>query len=174
MTVVPRSSKVNTMAMGSQSGLSPNDVQSLNKAYSCVGRAYTNGGGHLQVQFSSLLIISSLRREHRGTKSLVTMCKKILKYYLHCYGEPFSHHATTKLRAMYGQICLLLKYGQIFLLQIYNMLPHCCSTAGKAPTHQVSGSNLVMRILLFVQGYSSWGMSKLVLAQPLSLRNTVG
>ncbi len=76
--------------------------------------------------------------------------------------------------SMYGQICLLLKYDQFFLLQIYNMLPYCCATAGKAPTHQVSGSNLVMRILHSVQGYSSWGMSKLVLAQPLSLRNTVG
>jgi hypothetical protein len=56
MTVVPRSSKVNTMAMGSQSGLSANDVQSLNKAYSCVGRVFTYGGGNLQVQFSSLPI----------------------------------------------------------------------------------------------------------------------
>jgi hypothetical protein len=49
MTVVPLSSSVNIAAMGSQSGLSPNDIQSLNKAYSCAGSIYTNGGGNLEV-----------------------------------------------------------------------------------------------------------------------------
>ncbi len=49
MTVIPRSSSVNTGAMGSQSRLSPNDIQSLNKAYSCAGRVYTNGGGNIEV-----------------------------------------------------------------------------------------------------------------------------
>jgi hypothetical protein len=50
MTVVPLSSTVNIMAIGSQAGLSANDVLSLNKAYSCAGRVNTNGGGNLQVQ----------------------------------------------------------------------------------------------------------------------------
>ena len=48
-TVIPLSSSVNTIAMGSQSGLSSNDVLSLNKAYSCAGRVATNGGGNSQV-----------------------------------------------------------------------------------------------------------------------------
>ncbi len=45
---------MNTISMGSQSGLSPNDVISLNKAYSCAGRVYTNGGGNRQVLYSFL------------------------------------------------------------------------------------------------------------------------
>jgi hypothetical protein len=49
MTVIPLSSSVNTVYMGGQSGLSPNDVISLNKAYSCAGKVYTYGGGNIQV-----------------------------------------------------------------------------------------------------------------------------
>jgi hypothetical protein len=55
MTIVPLSSSVNIVTMGSQSGLSPNDVISLNKAYSCAGRVYTNGGGNLLVWYSTIL-----------------------------------------------------------------------------------------------------------------------
>jgi hypothetical protein len=49
MTVIPLSSSVNTAVLGCQAGLSSNDVQSLNKAYSCAGRVKTYGGGNMQV-----------------------------------------------------------------------------------------------------------------------------
>jgi hypothetical protein len=49
MTLVPLSSSVNTAAVGSQSVLSQYDIQTLTKAYSCLGRVATNAGGNSQV-----------------------------------------------------------------------------------------------------------------------------
>jgi hypothetical protein len=45
MTIIPLNSSVKISNIGSQAVLSPGDVLSLNKAYSCAGRVSTNGGG---------------------------------------------------------------------------------------------------------------------------------
>ncbi len=49
MTLTPIDPSVVTVGIGSQSRLSPNDIKSLAKAYSCAGRVTTNGGGNAQV-----------------------------------------------------------------------------------------------------------------------------
>ena len=54
LTMTPLNSSVNTEYIGSQTRLSSGDIQSLNKAYSCAGRVYTNGGGNRQVLYSFL------------------------------------------------------------------------------------------------------------------------
>jgi hypothetical protein len=45
MTLIPVNSSINISDIGNKFMLSPGDVLSLNKAYSCAARAYTNGGG---------------------------------------------------------------------------------------------------------------------------------
>jgi hypothetical protein len=49
MTLIPLNSSVNIANIGTQAVLSPGDVQSLSKAYSCAGRVFTSGGGIQQV-----------------------------------------------------------------------------------------------------------------------------
>jgi len=51
MTLTPINPSVDTVVIGSQSRLSPNDIKSLAKAYSCAGRVTTNGGGNAQVGY---------------------------------------------------------------------------------------------------------------------------
>jgi len=61
MTLIPKSSSVNTAAVGSQTVLSQYDIRSLNKAYSCAGRVATYGGGYSQVlHYSHLLYVLRL------------------------------------------------------------------------------------------------------------------
>jgi hypothetical protein len=58
MTLMPVNSSINISNIGNKALLSPGDVLSLNKAYSCAARAYTNGGGIQTVNV--YLIVQSL------------------------------------------------------------------------------------------------------------------
>jgi hypothetical protein len=55
-TLIPKDSTLATSNIGSQTYMSTNDVQSINKAYSCAGSVPTNGGGNEQVYMIALLI----------------------------------------------------------------------------------------------------------------------
>jgi hypothetical protein len=51
MTLIPRDPSIKPGNIGKPISLSPNDIKSLNKAYSCQGKVATDGGGHYQVRY---------------------------------------------------------------------------------------------------------------------------
>jgi Astacin (Peptidase family M12A) len=59
-TLIPKDSTLSTNNIGSQTYMSTNDVQSLNKAYSCVGTVSTNGGGNVQVSVITVFIANKV------------------------------------------------------------------------------------------------------------------
>ena len=60
MTLIPLNPSVNTVAIGSRASLSPNDILSLNKAYSCAASMATNGGGNFRVWIRISQILRAL------------------------------------------------------------------------------------------------------------------
>jgi hypothetical protein len=49
MTIIPKSQDVDQDRIGNVMEMSPTDISSLNKVYSCNAQVPTNGGGHQKV-----------------------------------------------------------------------------------------------------------------------------
>jgi hypothetical protein len=82
MTLIPLSSSVDTVPIGSPSKLSWGDVQALTKSYSCAGRVATYGGGNALVSFTVYSYA------HNSSK----LDRDILYVHYHVYNRIIAHN----------------------------------------------------------------------------------